>query len=197
MHLASQKRLLHLSHLRVLLLATLAVPAAYAQTGQAAAPADLDTPAMYLQYGFIQRGSYEITAGLTLPWQQQTLGFKELSLHWDVGLSRWSATTQQGRRNTQVLGIKPVLRWRGDQGQSRWFYEAGVGVSYALNRRYETRDRYFSTRFNFASHVGVGHLFGARYQHEAVLRIEHHSNARIKHPNPGENFLQLRYAAHF
>jgi len=196
MNLVSIKKTLHLSYFRVLLLTILATPAAYAQTGQAT-PVNAHTPAMYLQYGFIQHGSYEITAGVTLPWQQQTLEVKGLSLHWDVGLSRWSAHTPKGRRNTQVLGIKPVLRWRANQGQSRWFYEVGVGASYALNRRYETRDRHFSTRFNFASHAGVGYLLGVQYQHEVLLRIEHHSNASMKHPNPGENFLQLRYATHF
>jgi hypothetical protein len=29
------------------------------------------------------------------------------------------------------------------------------------------------------------------------LRIQHSSNASLKHPNPGQNFLQLRYARHF
>jgi hypothetical protein len=30
-------------------------------------------------------------------------------------------------------------------------------------------------------------------QRELVLRVEHFSNAGIKHPNPGENYVQLRY----
>jgi len=29
------------------------------------------------------------------------------------------------------------------------------------------------------------------------LRIQHSSNASLKKPNPGQNFLQLRYARHF
>ena len=100
-------------------------------------------------------------------------------------------------RSTWVVGINPTLRWRGSNGQSPWFAETGVGLSWALNRRYVTDEKEFPTRYNFATHIGVGYLFGNQGQHELVLRLEHHSNAGIKKPNPGENFLQLRYAHHF
>jgi lipid A 3-O-deacylase len=38
---------------------------------------------------------------------------------------------------------------------------------------------------------------GQQRQHELQLRLEHVSNAGIKEPNPGANFVQLRYALHF
>ena len=60
-----------------------------------------------------------------------------------------------------------------------------------------TPSKTFSTRFNFASHLGVGVRLGAQQQHEWLLRVQHVSNAGLKKPNPGENFLQLRYALHF
>jgi len=156
---------------------------------------------MYLQSGLIQDGKYSVSAGFTLPWKPwPTLVLpRQLSFYWDVGLSRWYSTEQGRRRRigTQVVSVKPVVRLRWNGGQSRLFVEAGVGASYALNQRYKADLKNFSTRYNFASHVGAGYLFGGQYQHEALLRVEHHSNARIKHPNPGENFLQLRYALHF
>ncbi len=37
----------------------------------------------------------------------------------------------------------------------------------------------------------------AERRHALVLRIQHVSNAGIKRPTPGENFLQLRYQASF
>ena len=40
-------------------------------------------------------------------------------------------------------------------------------------------------------------MFGEQKLNEISLRFEHHSNAAIKQPNPGENFLQLRYARRF
>jgi lipid A 3-O-deacylase len=43
----------------------------------------------------------------------------------------------------------------------------------------------------------VGRSFGADRRHELSLRVSHFSNCGIETPNPGENFLQLRYATKF
>lgn len=45
--------------------------------------------------------------------------------------------------------------------------------------------------------LGLGVSLGAQRQHELLLRLQHVSNAGLKQPNPGLNFLQLRYALHF
>jgi hypothetical protein len=41
---------------------------------------------------------------------------------------------------------------------------------------------------------GAGAQLRPQRAHELSLRIQHSSNAGIKEPNPGENFLLLRYA---
>lgn len=157
------------------------------------------SPSMYLQYAVAEHSAESGTIGVTLPWRdwQRTLWGGQLTGYWDLWAGRWSAPLQGSHRGTWVIGVNPTLRWRGDGGQSPWFAEAGVGLSWALNRRYVTDDKQFPTRYNFATHLGLGYMFGDRRQHELVLRLEHHSNAGIKKPNPGENFLQLRYARHF
>jgi len=76
------------------------------------------------------------------------------------------------------------------------FFEGGVGVTFTTNV-YETDRKRFSTSFNFGDHLALGRNFGARREHELSLRFEHYSNAGIKHPNPGENFVQLRYLRRF
>jgi len=55
----------------------------------------------------------------------------------------------------------------------------------------------FGSKFNFGDHAAIGLQLGKSRQHEVALRIEHFSNAGIEHPNPGENFLQLRYSHKF
>lgn len=45
--------------------------------------------------------------------------------------------------------------------------------------------------------LGLGVSLGAQRRHELLLRLQHVSNAGLKQPNPGLNFLQLRYALHF
>jgi hypothetical protein len=74
--------------------------------------------------------------------------------------------------------------------------EGGVGITFTTTL-YETERKRFSTSFNFGDHIAVGRNFGERREHEISLRIEHFSNAGIKHPNPGENFLQIRYSYRF
>jgi hypothetical protein len=39
--------------------------------------------------------------------------------------------------------------------------------------------------------------FGPADEDEIALRVQHYSNGGIKQPNPGINFLQLRYAHRF
>ena len=154
---------------------------------------------MYLQYGTAEHGSDAATLGVTIPWKNwnYALGSGLVTGYWDVWGSRWSGDYQGSSRSNWVVGAKPTFRWRPAQGQSPWFLEAGIGVSYATNHRYVTDHKDFSTRFNFASHIGVGYLFGEQQRNELSLRLEHYSNAGIKEPNPGENFLQLRFARHF
>ena len=158
----------------------------------------LGTPSLYLQTARASHGTDAWTLGTTLPWHNwsRTLWGAELRGYWDVYASQWSADGQNGRFHTTLLGVTPSFRLIPDAGRSHWFLDAGIGATLA-SRRYVTLNEEFSTRFNFASHIGLGVALGAHCQHELQLRLEHVSNAGIKEPNPGENFLQLRYALHF
>lgn len=155
--------------------------------------------ALYVQYGQAAHSADSWALGITIPWKDwnYALGSGLVTGYWDIWGGQWSGDYQGRNRATWVIGAKPTLRWRPNQGQSPWFIEAGVGVSYAINHRYQTDHKDFSTRYNFASHIGIGYLFGEQRKNEVSLRLEHHSNAGIKRPNPGENFIQIRYARHF
>ncbi|CAM4309197.1 acyloxyacyl hydrolase [Comamonas aquatilis] len=166
---------------------------AFAQT------APIQQTSVYLQYGQAEHAAKSWTLGVNLPWRSWSwqLGSGLVTGHWDLWVSRWSAPYQGEDKATWILGAQPVLRWRPSMGQSPWFAEAGLGVSLASNRRYISDHTTFSTRYNFATHIGVGYLFGEQLKNEISLRLAHYSNAGIRHPNPGENFLQLRYARSF
>lgn len=153
----------------------------------------------YVQYGSAEHGADTWTGGVILPWKNWSyaLGSGQLTGYWDLSASNWSSRYQNANRSTWIIAAKPTLRWRPAKGHSPWFAEAGVGASYATNHRYITDHKEFSTRYNFATHIGVGYLFGEQLRNEVSLRLEHHSNAGINRPNPGENFLQLRYARYF
>ncbi|WP_280155847.1 acyloxyacyl hydrolase [Piscinibacter sp. XHJ-5] len=142
----------------------------------------------------------EVTSGTggaiwNVPWD--ALG-PRWSMYVEASVSRWQSRGGYPAETgilTQ-LALIPVFRYRLDEGRSRWFLEGGIGatVTSSVYRGGESR---FSTSFNFGDHAGVGYSFGERRNNELVLRVEHFSNAGIKHPNPGKNFLELRYVRHF
>jgi hypothetical protein len=93
-------------------------------------------------------------------------------------------------------GVTPFLRFTAQDWDAHWFVEAGIGAN-VIAPRYRNRDKQFSTTFNFGDHLGVGFRLGPQREHEVALRVEHFSNCAIRHPNPGENFGQLRYLRWF
>lgn len=177
-------------HPTALLLAALLAPA-WAQDPTTA------SHRLFAEIGFAEGDTRSATLGVSWPWPQQWLkGHASLSGHWDAYLSHWrarSASVPGEHQGLTQVALVPVLRWRFDQGRSPWFVEGGIGVS-LMDRRYHTPDKRFSTRFNFADHLALGRQFGTQRQHELAVRLQHVSNADIKKPNPGENFLQLRYS---
>ena len=142
-----------------------------------------------------------VSVGVQWPWtlRRPFLG-AELTGHWDVHAAHWRApagTAQDGRtRNWTQLALVPTLRLRFAGGASAWFMEGGIGLS-VLNGTYATRYKRFSTRFNFTDHQGIGFNFGPRRQHELMLIVRHVSNGGIRKPNPGEDFVQIRYGVVF
>lgn len=145
------------------------------------------------------KDTHQLSAGLVWDWNQRwpVLG-GEVTGYWEVSLSGWSYPSTNGREQAWLgqAGVVPTFRYGPLFGRSDWFAEVGVGAA-ATTRLYQTDQKRFSTRFNFADHIAVGHRFGAVQDHELALRLRHFSNAGIKHPNPGENFLELRYVRRF
>ena len=140
------------------------------------------------------------SVGVQLPWawRKSFLG-GELTGHWDAHIAHWRApggTAATERRNWTQLALVPTLRLRFHGGESAWFMEGGIGMS-VLDGHYATQHKTFSTRFNFTDHQGIGFNFGAHRRHELMLMVRHVSNGGIRKPNPGEDFVQIRYGVTF
>ena len=138
------------------------------------------------------------TIGMMLPWTPfPAMQSGAVSSYVDLFASQWRAPpVDQGHRSYAQLGAIAVLRYRFDQGASPWFVEGGLGVS-VLDHLYRTPEREFSTAFQFTEVLAVGRSFGRSGNHELSLRAQHFSNGSIKKPNPGENFVRVRYAYRF
>ena len=152
---------------------------------------------------FVQSGAAGSTraasVGAWWAWDREwAIAGGTLSGYWEGSLSAWSYPAMDGRQTAWLgqLGLVPVFRYRQDGAWSKWFAEVGVGLT-LTSTVYETQRRRFSTNFNFGDHVAVGRALGSSNQHEVALRLEHFSNAGISKPNPGLNFVQLRYSYRF
>lgn len=164
-----------------------------------ASAAEPTGPSVYLEGGnTFQQGddTRMATIGLRLP-VQRTFWDGRVTAALDLYLSDWKADAVSGTRSQfSQIGLVPMFRYRFDAGQSPWFVEGGVGVSY-LSASYQTANKLFSTQWNFSDHLGVGRSFGADHRQELGLYVKHVSNAGLRSPNPGESFLLLRYAYAF
>lgn len=160
------------------------------------------TPGFYAEGGRAPHNdtsSESLTIGVVVPWTpRQSVQGGAVSFYWDLFLSQWRAPTleRSGHHNYSQLGALAGWRYRFDQGASPWFAEAGLGIT-MMNDRYQTPERSFSTRFQFTEQLGIGRNFGAQGEHELSLRLQHFSNAGIRKPNPGENFVRVRYLYRF
>lgn len=139
--------------------------------------------------------SLSIGATWDLPWRESLAGGR-VGAYLEAAIGHWSVENAQGGRDTAAvtqLGLTPVFRWHPQQGGSPWFVEGGIGLN-IIGPTYKAGRKRFSTAFNFGDHVAVGYQFGDQRRQEIALRLQHFSNGGIKKPNPGEDFVQLRYA---
>jgi len=157
------------------------------------------TPSLYVEAGYTDHrnpATRTRTVGLRIPleysfWQGR------IRTNLDMYLSDWDSTaTPPARHHNAQLGVVPMFRYRFADGHSPWFVEGGIGLSY-LTATHHTPTNYFGSRWNFSDHLGVGLNFGAQQQHEIALYAKHVSNAGLRKPNPGETFVQIRYAHRF
>lgn len=146
----------------------------------------------FAEAGFAPSSGRSVTVGAQWSWDWQArFGDTGATGFTEAYVSRWSA-----RETITQVGVVPMVRLRLKHGQSPWFMEGGIGIS-LTDSLYRNHGKQFSTRFNFVDVFGIGRSLDAEHRRDISLRLAHVSNANLKKPNPGENFLQLRYAAAF
>jgi lipid A 3-O-deacylase len=122
-------------------------------------------------------------------WNQEIawLARKDWQLYWDASLGGWYSETG----TVLDIGLTPVFRHaRHPRGV---YFDAGIGF-HMLSGSRVSRDLTLSTRFQFGDHLGIGYRFA---HYDLGMRFQHLSNAGLRNPNPGINFLQLRLQYHF
>jgi hypothetical protein len=152
----------------------------------------------FVQYSHARDHTDALTVGWAREWAwRRPLGAGHVVGYWEVAFGRWSTGHEDNRGHAWVtqVGVTPVLRWYVREAGDA-FVEGGIGA-HVVAPLYRKPNKRFSTTLNFGDHVAVGYRFGEDRRHEIALRFQHFSNAGIRQPNPGENFVQLRYARRF
>lgn len=131
-------------------------------------------------------GTRLVRAGVQWKWNRRWLesGAWHLGGYWDVQLGYW-----RNGRETWDLGLTPVFRYQRSGGGWQPYLEGAIGF-HLLTELEVSSERRFSTNFQFGDHLAVGVQDG---RNDWSLRLQHLSNGGISRPNPGINFLLLRY----
>lgn len=161
----------------------------------AASAKELVSPVGVFVEGGISDDSRSVVVGAAWTWLQPSKwGSGNWSGYLETSIGEWACHRESGAHyhhcSTQV-GLTPVIRYTPDWWE-HWYMELGIGAD-VITPAWHTDKREFSTQFNFGDHVGLGRKFGEQGLDEIELRAEHYSNGGYKHPNPGENWFQLRY----
>lgn len=155
-------------------------------------PAALAPDAIFAQAG---RASATTTFTLGLQWDWNRswhVGERGLvSGDTEASIGHWRADEGGGSAVVTQVGFTPTFRYWPGGARTGWFYEGGVGLN-VLTPIYRTREKRFSTAFNFGDHIALGYKEQDERGWEWSLRLQHYSNAGIDQPNPGENFVQVR-----
>ncbi len=139
-------------------------------------------------------GLWQWRAGAQWNWPRKNIldaGQWHTRGYWDLAAGVWEG----GVDTLYDLGLTPVLRMAHGEHSSPYF-EIGIGL-HMLSSLHITPYRTFSSHLQLGDHIGGGLRFGYEGRFDIGLRLQHLSNAGLREPNPGINFLQLRLGYHF
>jgi lipid A 3-O-deacylase len=141
----------------------------------------------------------KVRVGVQWDWEKrwfQSNG-RHLGAFNDLNIAQWRGNAYRNvpgvHQNLTVIGFTPTFRYQRDDKKG-WFGEIGIGY-HLFSELYNNDDNRLSTAFQFGDHFGGGYAFDNGW--EATFKVQHYSNASIKRPNSGANFLVLKVARPF
>ncbi|CAZ87020.1 Lipid A deacylase PagL [Thiomonas arsenitoxydans] len=142
----------------------------------------------------IDKGHSYSNATLALqsgPLWQHDFAHSRLDVVLEASLGQVSSSEGPGSRHLTHVGLTPFARW--------WFapqtaMEFGIGANLFSGTTLGAKR--ISTAYQFGDSIGLLHRF-AGTPWTLGARLTHYSNADIKRPNPGQDYVQLRVGYSF
>ncbi|MDD4887404.1 MAG: acyloxyacyl hydrolase [Thiomonas sp.] len=142
----------------------------------------------------IDKGDEYRNATLALqsdPIWQHDFAHSQIDVVLEASLGQVSSSEGPGSRHLTHVGLTPFARW--------WFapqtaMEFGIGANLFSGTTLGAKR--ISTAFQFGDSIGLLHRF-AGTPWTLGARLTHYSNADIKRPNPGQDYLQVRLGYSF
>ncbi|MFC4656015.1 acyloxyacyl hydrolase [Rheinheimera marina] len=119
---------------------------------------------------------------------------EQVELWLESSANFWRYGPHNSSDRNLVVAASPVLRWSlGRVWDLDWQGEFGIGVSFLDDTYFAGKN--VSTHYQFEDRLGLMVWIS---DHESLsLRYLHYSNAGLKHPNPGLDFVSLSYGYYF
>jgi lipid A 3-O-deacylase len=128
---------------------------------------------VFVEAGYGDDSTSLLRAGITYRWREQ-----RVAGYWEIGAGIWDNVEE----TTVDIGATPVFRLQ----RSQFYVEAGIGV-HLIHAHVSTEG---NIALQFGSHAGVGVNSG---KYDFGLRLQHLSNGGLSSPNPGNNFMLVRF----
>ncbi|MBB5191496.1 lipid A 3-O-deacylase [Silvimonas terrae] len=123
-------------------------------------------------------------------WLETSVGY--VTGYWEFAGGAWRV------QDTTAYDVDIVPMFRYQFKSESWcspFVEAGVGVAYLTEHKIAD-DHDLTSHPQFSDRIGGGCRFDGGKQ-ELGINFHHFSNAGLDKPNPGVDFLLVRYGYHF
>lgn len=123
----------------------------------------------------------------------QIEGFEELEIYLEANANFFEYDDPKRYDANLGLSLSPVIFYPiGSIAGNRVFAEFGIGLSLLDDTKFAGKN--ISTHYQFEDRLGIAMKFGEAEQHSVSLKYFHYSNAGIKKPNPGLDFISLSYS---
>jgi len=135
-----------------------------------------------LELGLGDRDVSALRVGVHSYYQLQKLEPHNVHVLLEASLGYWS--TDEGP--IYDIAMTPVFRYARSRNSGPYL-EAAIGLHFLTDTHIKP-DVTLSTHFQFGDHIGFG---VRRDKYDLGIRLQHLSNAGLRNPNPGINFVLL------